>query len=321
MNQVLVTGARGFVGRHLCVHLERSGYRPRRASRGPAPAGAGDWVSVGALNGATDWRPAVAGVDTVVHLAARVHVLKESAAGAGRRYREANVDASLALARAAAAAGVRRLVYVSSIKVNGEQTVDRPFRPEDPPRPRGAYAVSKWRAEQGLREFGERSGLEIVVVRPPLVYGPGVGGNFRRLLALVDRGWPLPLGFEHNRRSMISVFNLADLLLRCCEVERAPAQPLLVSDGEDVSTAELIRRLGRFLGRPARLWSAPAARLLGRLGPGAVRRLAGSLQLDPGSSFRSLDWRPLTSMADALAATASAYRREISNARREVAHG
>ncbi len=304
--RVLITGAAGFIGRGLQPVLERAGWVVCASSR-RAPAGPG-WVRVGELGPDTDWRAALAGCDAVVHLAARVHVLRESESDAVSAYRIANVAGTERLARQAARAGVRRLVYLSSIKVNGEATTPgRPFRGHDSPRPQDAYGESKWAAEQALARVGRETGLEWVVLRPPLVYGPGVGANFLRLMEWVRRGWPLPLGGVDNRRSLVGVANLADAVARCLTEPRAAGRVYLPADGEDVSTAELIRRLATRMGRPARLMPWPPAWLegMGRLlGRGSeVSRLTGSLCVDPGPLRDELGWQPVQSLDAGLADT------------------
>ncbi len=234
---------------------------------------------------------ALAGADAVVHLAARVHVMKESAADPLAEFRRVNTDATLALGRAAMRAGVRRFVFLSSIKVNGERTEGRPFTESDTPAPVDPYGVSKREAEDGLA----RLGLELIVLRPPLVYGPGVKGNFLRLMKLVGRGVPLPLASVANRRSLIYVGNLASVIERAARGGPSVQGTFLVSDGEDLSTAQLVRRLGDSMGRPARLFSVPPAllRALGHaLGKGdEVSRMIESLRVDCSAARRELQWK------------------------------
>ncbi|MGC1954572.1 MAG: SDR family oxidoreductase [Gammaproteobacteria bacterium] len=305
---VMVTGGTGFVGRVLVDRLARDKrFLPRAASRRQdrCSFGAVEQVRIGDLGPDTDWRAAVAGVSTVVHLAARVHVMQESEADSTDAFRRANVEGTLSLACQAVEAGVRRLVFVSSIKVNGEMTLpDRAFTPTDSPHPQDPYAVSKWEAEEGLRQLARQTGLEVVIVRPPLVYGPGVRANFRRLINLVQRGLPLPLGAVNNKRSLVAVDNLVDLLTHCIDHPAAAGQTFLVSDGEDLSTPELIRRLAKVLGRPARLIAVPPAllRLAGRLARRAqeVERVIGSLQVDISHACETLDWRPPVAVDEAL---------------------
>ena len=233
---------------------------------------------------------ALSGADAVVHLAARVHVMKDRATDPLAEFRRVNTEVTLALGRAALREGVRRFVFLSSIKVNGERTEGKPFTERDAPAPVDAYAVSKWEAERGLAQLG----LDLVVLRPPLVYGPAVKGNFLRLMKLVARGVPLPLAGVANCRSLIYVGNLASAIERAVRAERSVQGPLLVSDGEDLSTAQLVRRLGDAMGRRARLFTLPPALLhaLGRaLGKGEeVSRMIESLRVDCSAARRELQW-------------------------------
>jgi nucleoside-diphosphate-sugar epimerase len=308
---ILVTGANGFVGRRLCAELATRG-RPVRAAvrqlREPHPQA----FPVGDIRADTDWEAALAGAEAVIHCAARVHVMQDSAADPLAAFRAVNLDGTRRLAEVAAAVGVRRLVFLSSIKVNGEATAPgSPFRASDSPRPADAYAVSKWEAEQALHEVASRSGLEVVVVRPPLVYGPGVRANFERLMRWVARGAPIPLGSVDNRRSMVGLDNLVDLLVRCVDHPAAAGQTFLVSDRRDLSTPEWIRMLAAAMGRPARLLPVPPAllRLGGSLsGRGAeVERLIGSLQLDIEPTCETLDWSPPVSVEEGLRRTVAGF--------------
>jgi nucleoside-diphosphate-sugar epimerase len=304
---ILVTGASGFIGRALCAALAARGQPARRALRSPQ-AGPGEAVVLGDIGPDTDWRHALQGASCVVHLAARVHFVRETAPDPHAEYRRVNAAATQRLAQQAAQAGVRRLVFLSSVKVHGEASADRPFVETDPPRPADPYALSKWEAEQGLREVERATGLEIVVLRPPLVYGPGVGGNFLRLTGLVARGVPLPLASIANRRSLIYLGNLVEAILAACEAPRAAGRTYLVSDGEDLSTPDLVRAIARALGKRAHLLPCPpallefAARLAGRMEE--ARRLTASLQVDASLIARELGWRPRASLAQGLAETA-----------------
>ena len=302
--KILVTGANGFVGAALCRHLAARGDEVVKAVRS-----GGDGVVVGDIGPDTDWRPALEGVEVVIHLANRAHVMDETAADPLAVFRRVNRDGSLRLAEQAAACGVRRLVFVSSIKVNGEATKGRPFTAANPPAPEDAYGVSKLEAEQGLFALSARTGLEVVVVRPPLIHGPGVKGNLRTLMKAVGNGLPLPLGLVDNRRSLIGLGNLVDLLGLCARSPQAAGRVWLARDGEDLSTPELIRRMGRALGRPARLLPVPPIllRLAGAItGRGAaVSRLLGSLEVDDGATRADLGWVPPNSVDDGLAAMAA----------------
>lgn len=307
---VLVTGATGFVGRALCAELAARGEAFRAASRRPVPG----CFAVGDISEDQDWGPALQGVDRIVHLAARVHVMDDRAADSLAEFRRANVAGTLRLARQAADAGVRRFVFASSIKVNGESTAEgRPFTADDAPRPQDPYGVSKLEAEQGLLRLARETGMEVVVVRPPLVYGPGVQANFRSMLRWVRRGVPLPLGAVRNRRTLVALDNLVDLLILCLHHPAAANQVLLAGDGEDLSTPELLRRAGAALGTPARLVPVPPALLkfmAGLAGKQAVAdRLCGSLQLDIGKTRTLLGWTPPVAIDEALRRAAREFKK------------
>ncbi|MGE5241347.1 MAG: UDP-glucose 4-epimerase family protein [Bacteroidota bacterium] len=332
--RILVTGANGFIGQALCRALIKAGHNIRCAARSGAPnrnignsyvqAGTSglsvaqtgealETVRIGDIGPDTDWAAALTGIEAVVHLAARVHVLKESARNPLAEFRLVNVAGTERLARMAVTAGVRRLVYVSSIKVNGEHTHEIPFTEADTPAPQDAYGLSKWEAEQALLKIAEQTGLEVVILRPPLVYGPGVGGNFLRMMNLVNRGLPLPLGTIRNSRSLVYLGNLVDALIACVGHPHAPGNIFLIGDGEDVSTPELIRRLAQAMGRRPHLVSFPPAllRLAGLLtGKSAeIERLLGSLRVDSSRIRRELEWTPTFSMVQGLRDTASWYFR------------
>jgi nucleoside-diphosphate-sugar epimerase len=321
MNErVLVTGADGFVGKYVCRKLIASGFIPHAGVRTlqlwpelqRVVPGLTDYSLLGDLSANPDLRGPLAGVSAVVHLAARVHVMRESAGDPLREYRRVNVDATKSLALAAVAAGVRRFIFVSTVKVHGESTSTEPFREEMTPNPEDAYAVSKLEGEEALRSLASESGLEVVIVRPPLVYGPGVRGNFLRLIRLVDRALPLPWPKTENSRSMIGADNLADFLVRCVDHPRAAGKSFLVKDSEDISTRELIRRLARHLARPVRLVPVPEAliRLAARLTfkEEAVNRVLDSLVIDSHRAQQDLQWAPPVPLDDGLAATVRWYR-------------
>lgn len=290
-----VTGATGLVGRALCAHLHEQGHSVVALSRrDPQLAGVG-WQRVGDIDGQTHWAPALAGLHAVVHCAAHAHQIGPQADPDPDTYCRVNTDGTSALARAAQAAGVRRLVFVSSVKALGEATpMNAPWHAHSEPHPVDAYGRSKWAAEQALAAW--RDHIEVVVVRPPLVYGPGVGANFARFMRAVQRGWPLPLGAIDNRRAMVGLGNLTDLLALCTTHPHAPGQTFLVSDGQDLSTPDWARAIGRAAGRPARLLAVPptllrwAGTLTGR--SEAVRRLTDSLALDIGHTHNTLGWQP-----------------------------
>jgi UDP-glucose 4-epimerase len=257
------------------------------------------------LEPSTDWTAALDGVSAVIHCAARVHVMADTAADPLEEFRHVNVQGTLNLARQAAAAGVRRFVFVSSIKVNGEATQPgAPFTADDAPAPLDAYGVSKMEAEQGLRELAAQTGMEVIIIRPPLVYGPGVKANFAAKMRWLQRGVPLPLGAIHNQRSLVALDNLVDLIVTCLTHPAAANQTFLVSDGEDVSTSELLRRMGQALDRPARLlpvpqsWLKLAAAMVGK--SDVAQRLCGSLQVDISKTRQLLSWTPPLSLDQGL---------------------
>lgn len=298
---ILVTGATGFVGGAVIRRLLADDPAPRvvAAVRRSGLSWPGDVkaVQVGDLSPSTDWSAALSGITVVIHCAARVHVMQDTAADPLEEFRRVNVQGTLRLAGQAAAAGVRRFIFVSSIKANGEATQSgRPFTADDVPAPLDPYGVSKMEAEQALRELSAQTGMEVVIVRPPLVYGPGVKANFAAMMRWLRRGVPLPLGRIENARSMVARDNLADLLVTCVTHPAAAGQTFLVSDGEDVSTTELLRRMSKAMGRSARLLPVPGSWLeLGAamLGKRAVaQRLCGSLQVDIEKTRRLLGWRP-----------------------------
>jgi len=302
--KTLVTGATGMVGRALCELLTARGYGIIPAVR--RPAGLSNEVVTGDIGSTTDWHMAFEGCDAVVHLAARVHVMEDAAKNPLALYRETNTEATLNLARQAAQAGVKRFVFVSTVKVNGEGR-DAAYRETDVPEPEDAYAISKWEAEQGLHEIARETGLEVVILRPPLVYGPGVKANFLRLMQAIQMGWPLPLGAIRNRRSLLYLGNFVDAIHVCIEHPAAAGQTFLLDDGVAVSTPELIRAVARAMGRPARLLAVPVPMLalagaaLGKRA--AVARLTGSLWVDSMSIRSRLGWTPPYSMEAGLAAT------------------
>jgi nucleoside-diphosphate-sugar epimerase len=316
--RLLVTGANGFVGQALCTESLGRGFAVRAAVRSAESTveDTSETVVVGAIDGATDWNEALRDVDVVIHLAARVHVMHDEAADPLAEFLTVNLHGTANLARQAARAGVRRLVYVSSIKVNGEQTTGTgAFAESDPADPQDPYAASKWAAEQELHRIAAETGLEVVVVRPPLVYGAGVKGNFISMLDALAKGMPLPLASVHNLRSLIYVGNLVDALIACALHPGAAGQTYVVSDGEDISTPELLRRLGEAMGRSARLFPCPPAALkvVGRLTgrSGQIERLLGALRVDGGKIRSDLSWTPPYTLQQGLQATAAWYRNTL----------
>lgn len=269
---------------------------------------------MGGLSAETNWTVALRSADQVVHLAARVHVMNDKSTDPLAEFRRVNVEGTANLARQAAAAGVRRFVCLSSIKVNGEFTQEgHPFTADDVPAPDDPYGVSKHEAEQALRQIAADTGMEVVIIRPPLVYGPGVKANFESMMRWLARGVPLPLvAVTQNRRSLVAIDNLVDLIMTCLSHPAAANQTFLVSDGEDLSTACLLKRMGAALGHPARLFYVPHSVL--KLGaqvvnkPGIYQRLCGSLQLDIAKTRLLLDWTPPVSVDDGLRRAAEGFR-------------
>jgi len=302
--RIAVTGANGFVGRAVCEALRAEQHTVRPIVRQADPREP-ESVAVGPIHGATDWTQALRDVDCVVHCAARVHVMAETETDPLAAFRTVNVQGSQRLAEQAAEAGVKRFVFLSSLKVLGEQTEPgHPFQADAMPQPDDPYGISKWEGEQAVQQVGRVACMDVVVIRPPLVYGPGVKANFLRLLQAVSRGWPLPMGAINNKRSLVSLGNLCDLIAVCVHHPAAPGQVFLVSDGKDVSTPELILAMGKALGRPARLISVPPGwlRLMGRLSgrQAQIERLTGSLQVEIGHTREVLGWKPRTSLQQAL---------------------
>ena len=262
-------------------------------------------IVVGNLDENTNWQPALAGKDVVIHTAARAHIMKDLSSTPLVEYRKVNVKGTLNLARQAAEFGVRRFVFISSIKVNGERTPkNQPFVPEDTPAPKDAYGISKMEAEQGLQALAADTGMEVVIIRPPLIYGPRVKGNFASLMQLVEKGLPLPLGAIYNKRSMIALDNLVDLIITCVDHPAAANQLFLAGDGQDVSTTELLQGLAKAMGKPSRLVPVPAGLLMfgaAILGKKAMaQRLLGSLQVDISKARNVLGWQPPLSVEEGL---------------------
>jgi len=303
---ILLTGASGFLGGPLSDRLDRnSRFVLTRAVRRKESLKDSRDVLIDGLHAGTDWAAALNGQDVVVHTAARAHIMKDEVPDSLAEYRKVNVEGTLNLARQAAKAGVSRFIYISSIKVNGEQTpLGKPFTADDVPAPEDPYGVSKLEAENGLHEIASETGMEVVIIRPPLVYGPGVKGNFASMIKLVEKGLPLPLGAIHNKRSLVALDNLVDLIITCIDHPAAANQVFLAGDGQDVSTTELLRGVGRAMGKPARLIPVPAGMLMfgaGLLGKKAVaQRLLGSLQVDISKARNLLGWEPPLSVEEGL---------------------
>lgn len=293
MSKVVVTGSNGFVGKALCESLVSTGENVIPVVRKAQQV---NDVSIGNIGATTDWKPVLLGAEAVVHLAARVHVMNDKASDPLMAFREVNVEGTNRLAEQAVEFGVKRFVYVSSIKVNGENTNGNPFTEDNITIPTDPYGISKYEAEQSLRKISDKTGMDVVIIRPPLVYGPGVGGNFLRLMKLIERGVPLPLGSVCNSRSMVSLSNLVDLLICCLKHPNAAGETFLVSDGIDWSTPELIKRIAYFKGNSARLFSVPRSllKLLGLITgqSGAIDRLCDSLEINISKAHERLDWLP-----------------------------
>ncbi len=305
-----MTGANGFVGNFLCEELKDNGYTVFTATR-TVNALNSDFAQciIGSVNGNTDWSSCLNAIDLVIHLAARVHVMNDTSADPLAEFRQVNVDGTLNLARQAARAGVKRFIFVSSVKVNGEQTeTAKPFTEDTVPNPQDAYGISKFEAERGLLKIAQETGMEVVIIRPPLVYGAGVKANFASMMRAVKRGIPLPLGAIHNQRSFVYVGNLVSMMMCCIDHPAAANQVFLVSDGHDLSTTELLRACASALGVSARLLPVPQKLLeLGAavLGKHAVaQRLCGNLQVDISKARSLLGWTPPFSVAEGLKATA-----------------
>jgi len=315
--RVLLTGATGFVGRAVLERLAASeGLESVASLRGPALPDCPPNVStvhVNGLDAETDWSSALDQVQVVIHCAARAHVMQDTEADPLAAFRKVNVEGTLNLARQAVRQGVRRFVFISSIKVNGEGTpLNQPYAADAPPAPMDPYGVSKMEAEQGLRQIARDSGMDVVIIRPVLVYGPGVRANFLNMMRWLDKGIPLPLGAIHNRRSMVALDNLADLIMICIDHPAAANQTFLISDGVDLSTTQLLARMGQALGKPAWLLPVPSrwlewgAQLLGQ--QALSQRLCGSLQVDISKTRQLLGWTPALNVDAAVALAANHYK-------------
>lgn len=307
--KILLTGASGFVGGAVWRYLNSQGtfvrpvFRNADSARG-ASVTPEESAIVPTLAADTDWSAALQSVQVVVHCAARAHVMREMAADPLAVFRAVNVDGTLNLARQAAAAGVRRFVFISSIGVNGGQTFGKPFQPNDIPNPQEPYAQSKWEAEQALQLLAADTGVELTIIRPPLVYGAGAPGNFGKLLSAVQSKKWLPLGSVHNRRTLVALDNLVDLIAVCAVHPKAAGQVFLAGDAEDVSTTDLLRGLGAAMGKPAKLLPIPVGLMLagaGLLGKAAlVKKVCGDLQVDISKTRELLGWQPPINLDEGL---------------------
>ncbi|MEZ9833499.1 UDP-glucose 4-epimerase family protein [Vibrio breoganii] len=312
--RIFVTGASGFVGSRFYKLGKDSGFQVLGHSKTSQSNGVEGWISR-SIDSCADWSSVLDEVDCVVHCAARVHQMNESEETESSLYQETNVLGTLNLARQAADAGVKRFVFLSSIKVNGESTISNTsFKPELVARPNDAYGASKWDAEQGLRKIAKETGLEVVIIRPPLVYGPGVKANFLSLLKWVDKAAPLPLGAISNHRSMVFVDNLVSLMIECCTSSHAVNQTFLVSDDHDVSTTGLLKEVAFAMERPYRMlpipqrWIKLATRFLGKRQVG--ERLCSNLQLDISHTKQQLGWAPPVSFSDGIEKTVDDYLKQ-----------
>ncbi|KTC46189.1 NAD-dependent dehydratase [Pseudomonas fluorescens ABAC62] len=316
MRKLLLTGASGFVGRAVLDRVQQDGqFDPVIAVRSALPERSGvRTVQIGAIDATCDWSEAVDDCAVVVHCAARVHVMNDRSADPLAEFRKVNVDGTLHLARKAAEAGVRRFVFISSIKVNGEVTRrGEPYTAETAPAPVDAYGISKMEAEQALRLLAAQTGMEVVIIRPTLVYGPGVTANFLSMMNWLSKGVPLPFGSIHNRRSLVALDNLVDLIMTCAKHPSAANETFVVSDGEDLSTTQLLQRMAAALGAPSRLLPVPmwvletGASLLGR--KALSQRLCGSLQVDNSKTQKLLGWLAPVSVDQALSKAAEHFLR------------
>lgn len=305
MTFTLVTGANGFIGQALCKQLKLSGREVKLITRN---ATSPEHIAIGNMSGTTDWQSILTKCDTVIHLAARVHVMNDTAINPLAEFRQTNTEATLNLARQAAQYGIKRFVFISSLKVNGEEGM---FSEASTPRPENAYAISKWEAECGLHEIAHMSDMEVVILRPPLVYGPGVGANFLRLVKAIQMGIPLPFDSIKNSRSLIYLDNLVSAILACATHPAASGKTYLVSDNQDVSTAELITQLAKALGCPPKLirispkFIAWLGALVGK--SKECDRLLGSLTVDTQAIAHDLGWKPPITLQEGLNATIHWY--------------
>ena len=313
--RVLITGANGFVGTVLCRSLIKKSHSVRCVVRERREylnfSKDVDIYSVGEIGPSTIWAEALRDIDIIVHLASRVHVMKDESLSPLDEYRRVNTEGTKRLAFMAALAGIQRLVYVSTVKVNGEFTHEQPFNEDDTPNPLDPYGISKWEAEVALRHISSEKGLQVTVIRPPLVYGPEVKANFLQLLDMVNKNIPLPLLLVNNKRSMIYIENLVDAIIKCIEHPKAANQTFLVSDGQDISTPDLIKMIAKAMGKKPRLLPVPsvALKVLGRITgkQSEVERLIGNLQIDSSKIRNTLDWKPSFTVEEGISETVKWY--------------
>lgn len=313
---ILVTGATGFVGQNLVNSLLRENRQVRacvrRQHKDYLDSPIVELFLVEDLSEALNWEKALKDISVVIHTAARVHIMDDSAADPLTEFRKVNTAGTLNLARQAAKLEVKRFIFISSIKVNGDMTsIDQPFKPNDDYIPTDPYGLSKYEAEQGLLAIEKETDMEVVIIRPPLVYGPGVKANFSSMMKWIRRGVPLPLGAIHNQRSLVALDNLVDFIIHCIDHPKARNEVFLVSDGEDVSTTELLKKVAKAFGKPPHLLPIPvslmtfAAALIGK--KTVADRLFGSLQVDSSKARDLLGWKPVITMDEQLTKTAEAY--------------
>lgn len=313
---ITITGVTGFVGSAIVERLSKDTSKCLISVSRSKVIFSNKTEKLGKdLADTTDWSDVLHTCDVVIHSAARVHVMNDTEKDPLQAFRAVNVDGTLYLAHQAAQAGVKRFIFISSIKVNGEGTgMGKPYTAFDMPAPQDPYGISKMEAEHGLREIAKATGMEVVIIRPVLVYGPGVKANFLSMMSWLNKGVPLPLGAIHNKRSLVSLDNLVDLIVTCIDHPSAANETFLVSDGEDLSTTEMLRRMGQALGKKARLVPVPAGLLeagAAMLGKRAVaQRLCGSLQVDIRHTRETLNWNPPVSVDDGFRAAASAFLKE-----------
>ncbi|MFH2047073.1 MAG: SDR family oxidoreductase [Pseudomonadota bacterium] len=315
MPLVLVTGANGFVGRALCAQMLIKGWDVRASVRLrnniQSLSREVEIIETGSIGPETDWVKALANVETVIHLAGRVHVMEDLSSDPLSEYRIVNTAGTERLARCAALSGARLFIFISTIKVNGEGKLT-PYNEEDIPEPQDPYGLSKWEAEEKLKLIADETGMKVVIIRAPLIYGPEVGANFLRLIKTTDMGIPLPFAGIKNRRSMIFISNLIDIMIKCMTDNEAGQKTYLVSDGEDISTPELIRQIAKSLDKPARLFWMPLLMLrIGGLLTGkasAIERLVGSLYVDSSKIRKELNWKPPFTLEQGLKETAEWYK-------------
>ncbi len=306
---MLVTGSTGFVGSRLCEVTTQYGWSVSRAVR--HIYGMRDEVVVGDMGDKTDWSEALKNIKVVIHLAARVHIMNDSAGDPLAEFRKVNTEGTLNLARQAAIAGIKRFIFISSIKVNGEMTsADQLFQSNDNYLPTDPYGLSKYEAEQGLLAIAQETGMEVVIIRPPLVYGPGVKANFLSMMRWINKGVPLPFGAIHNKRTFVALDNLVSFIIHCIDHPKAANEVFLISDGEDVSTTTLLRKVAKAFGKKAWLLPVPvwlmtmAAKVIGKAD--VVNRLFGSLQVDSSKARDLLGWKPVITMDEQLKKIADA---------------